>query len=41
MELAKLILSREGQQVILDQGIYVPLRSPQVAASRAQLTDNP
>jgi phosphate transport system substrate-binding protein len=41
MELAKLILSRQGQQVILDQGIYVPLRSQQVAASRAQLTDNP
>jgi phosphate transport system substrate-binding protein len=40
-ELTRLILSREGQQMILDQGIYVPLRSRQVATSRAILDANP
>jgi phosphate transport system substrate-binding protein len=40
-ELTRLILSREGQQMILDQGIYVPLRSQQVATSRAILDANP
>jgi phosphate transport system substrate-binding protein len=36
-EFLKFILSREGQQIILDQAIYVPLRSEQAAASRALL----
>jgi phosphate transport system substrate-binding protein len=34
-EFLKYILSREGQQVVLDQGLYLPLRSQQAAASRA------
>jgi phosphate transport system substrate-binding protein len=40
-ELTKLILSREGQQIVRDQGIYVPLRYQQVQASRALLDANP
>ena len=37
-EFLKFILSREGQQVILDQAIFIPLRSEQATASRAMLT---
>jgi phosphate transport system substrate-binding protein len=40
-ELTRLILSRQGQQVVHDQGVYLPLRSQQVAQSRAMLTANP
>jgi phosphate transport system substrate-binding protein len=40
-ELTRLILSREGQQIIRDQGIYLPLRSQQVAKSHAILDSNP
>jgi phosphate transport system substrate-binding protein len=36
-EFLKFILSREGQQVILDQAIFIPLRTGQAAQSRAQL----
>ncbi len=36
-EFLKFILSREGQQIILDQAIYVPLRAEQAAISRALL----
>jgi len=36
-EFLKFILSREGQQIILDQAIYVPLRAEQAATSRALL----
>ena len=36
-EFLKFILSREGQQVILDQAIFIPLRAPQADASRALL----
>lgn len=36
-EFVRFILSREGQQVVLDQAIYLPLREAQVAASRAAL----
>ena len=36
-EFTRFILSREGQQVILDQAVFLPLRAPQAAASRAQL----
>ena len=34
-EFLKFILSREGQQIILDQGVFIPLRSEQAAQSRA------
>jgi phosphate transport system substrate-binding protein len=40
-ELTKLILSKQGQEIVQDQGIYMPLRSPQVAQSKALLTANP
>ena len=36
-EFLKFILSREGQQIILDQAVYIPLRAPQADASRALL----
>jgi len=36
-EFLKFILSREGQQVILDQAIFIPLRAQQAAGSRALL----
>jgi len=36
-EFLKFILSREGQQIILDQAVYIPLRAEQAAASRALL----
>ncbi len=36
-EFIRFILSREGQQVIRNEAIYLPLRSEQVARSRAQL----
>jgi phosphate transport system substrate-binding protein len=36
-EFLKFVLSREGQQIILDQAVYVPLRAEQAAASRALL----
>ncbi len=36
-EFLRFILSREGQRVILDQAIFLPLREPQAATSRAQL----
>ncbi len=36
-EFLKFILSREGQQIILDQAVFVPLRSEQAAASRQLL----
>lgn len=34
-EFLRFILSREGQQVVRDQGIFLPLRAEQAAASRA------
>ena len=34
-EFARFILSREGQQVVLDRKIFLPLRAAQAAASRA------
>jgi phosphate transport system substrate-binding protein len=40
-ELTRLILSQEGQQVVRDQGTYLPLRSQQVEKSRALLDANP
>lgn len=36
-EFFKFILSREGQQIILDQAVFVPLRAGQAAASRTLL----
>jgi phosphate transport system substrate-binding protein len=36
-EFLKFILSREGQQIILDQAVFIPLRAEQAAASRAML----
>lgn len=36
-ELQKFILSKEGQKVVLDQGIYLPLRSSQVNSSLSLL----
>jgi ABC-type phosphate transport system substrate-binding protein len=36
-EFIRFILSREGQQVVLRQAIYLPLRENQAAASRAML----
>ena len=39
-EFIRFILSREGQQVIRDQGVYLPLRAAQVAASRDYLAKN-
>jgi len=40
-ELTRLILSEQGQQVVREQGIYLPLRSEQVARSTALLDANP
>ena len=37
-EFLSFILSREGQQVVLDHAIYVPLRADQVRTSRAMLS---
>jgi len=39
-EFTRFILSREGQQVILNQGIFIPLRANQASQSRA-LLDTP
>lgn len=36
-EFLRFVLSREGQQVVLDQAAYIPLREKQAAASRALL----
>ena len=36
-ELLRFILSREGQRVILDQAIFLPLRETQASVSRAAL----
>lgn len=36
-EFLRFILSREGQRVIIDQAIFLPLRATQVEASRARL----
>jgi len=36
-EFLRFILSREGQQVVLDHAIYIPLRANQVQSSRALL----
>ena len=37
-EFLRFILSREGQQIVRDQGIYVPLRAHQVTEARSLLT---
>lgn len=39
-EFMRFILSREGQQVIRDQGIYIPLRAKQVSASLDYVAKN-
>jgi phosphate transport system substrate-binding protein len=36
-EFFRFVLSRQGQQITLDQGIYIPLRAGQAASSRALL----
>lgn len=36
-ELTKFVLSRQGQQLLLNQGIYLPFRASQQAASLAML----
>ena len=36
-EFLRFVLSREGQQVVLDQAIYIPLRANQVQSGRALL----
>jgi phosphate transport system substrate-binding protein len=36
-ELLRLVLSDQGQQIVRDQGIYLPLRSAQVARSREMI----
>ncbi len=36
-EFLRFVLSREGQQIVLDQAIYIPLRAGQAAHSRALL----
>ena len=36
-ELLRFVLSKEGQQVVLDHGTYIPLRASQVQGSRTQL----
>jgi phosphate transport system substrate-binding protein len=36
-EFLRFILSREGQQVVLEHAIYMPLRSHQVQSSRVLL----
>ncbi len=40
-EFARFLLSREGQQVILDQGVFLPLRATQASASLGQLQGTP
>jgi phosphate transport system substrate-binding protein len=40
-ELLRFILSRQGQQVVSDQAIYLPLRAGQVASSRQKLDSAP
>ena len=39
-EFLRFILSREGQAVVREQGIYLPLRANQVAASRDYVANN-
>lgn len=39
-DFARFMLSREGQQAILDQGVFLPLRLDQVARSRALIAPN-
>jgi phosphate transport system substrate-binding protein len=39
-EFLRYILSREGQQMILNQALYIPLRSEQADKARAMLTGN-
>lgn len=36
-EFIRFILSRQGQQLVLDQAVFLPLRAPQAATSRATL----
>jgi phosphate transport system substrate-binding protein len=36
-EFLRFVLSRQGQQLVLDQGIYIPLRAGQTTSSRALL----
>jgi phosphate transport system substrate-binding protein len=36
-EFLRFVLSREGQQVVLDQASYIPLRGSQVQSGRALL----
>jgi phosphate transport system substrate-binding protein len=36
-EFLRFVLSREGQRIVLDQAVYLPLREPQAARSRALL----
>jgi phosphate transport system substrate-binding protein len=36
-EFARFILSRQGQQVILDEAIFLPLRASQVEQSLSQI----
>jgi len=38
-EFVRFILSRNGQEIVLDQAIYLPLRNPQVVNSLAMLSD--
>jgi phosphate transport system substrate-binding protein len=38
-EFLKFILSRQGQQIVLDHEVFLPLRAPQVAESRAHLAE--
>lgn len=40
-EFARFLLSREGQQVILEQGVFLPLRATQASASLGQLQGAP
>jgi len=37
-EFLRFVLSREGQQIVLDHAIYIPLRGNQAQSSRALLT---
>jgi phosphate transport system substrate-binding protein len=39
-EFVRFILSKEGQQIVLDQGIMLPLRTQQVEAARQQLSES-
>jgi len=36
-EFARFILSREGQRIVLEQAVFLPLRESQAAASRTAL----